>query len=54
MPQLRRHRLDDDFLSVEYAIDNNAEGFRPDLRHHHKSALSLLFGRSPSRSNLRR
>ena len=36
---LRGHRLDDDFLGVEHAVDDDAEALAADLRHHHECTL---------------
>ena len=39
MPQLRRHRLDDDFLGVEDAVDDDAEDLAADLRDHDETVV---------------
>ena len=39
--QLGRHRLDDDFLGVEHAVDHDAEGLVADLGHHDEAVLRL-------------
>ena len=41
---LRRHRLDDDFLGVEHAVDHDAEGLAADLRHDDEAVLRLAAG----------
>ncbi len=45
VPKPRRHRLDHDFLGVEHAIHDDAEGFVADLRDHHEAVFGLLLGR---------
>ena len=38
---LRRHRLDDDFLGVEHAVDHDAEGLAADLRDDDEAVLRI-------------
>ena len=41
VPQLRRHRLDDDFLGVEHAVDDGAEHLIADLDDHDEAAFAV-------------
>ena len=41
MAQLGRHRLDDDFLGVEHAVDHDAEGLAADLGHDDEAVLRI-------------
>ena len=41
--QLRRHRLDDDFLGVEHAVHHHAEDLAADLRDHDEAVVAAAF-----------